>query len=91
MREIFVGLKIIAMKAIETSGLIDEQGHLILPEKITMTAPGRVRVIVLAPDSDSPNEIEWLKAASGNEAFNFLKDPEEDIYTINDGKPFYEA
>lgn len=35
-------------------------------------------------------ELEWLKAALGNPAFDFLKDPEEDIYTLADGKPFHD-
>jgi hypothetical protein len=35
-----------------------------------------------------PNETEWLKASLNNSAFKYLQDPEEDIYTINDGKPF---
>ncbi|BDA68721.1 hypothetical protein RIVM261_018510 [Rivularia sp. IAM M-261] len=33
-------------------------------------------------------ELEWLKAALQNPAFDFLRDPEEDIYTLADGKPF---
>lgn len=34
------------------------------------------------------NEQEWLHAAATNPVFDFLKDPEEDIYTLTDGKPF---
>ncbi|MGD1809235.1 Z1 domain-containing protein [Dapis sp. BLCC M126] len=34
------------------------------------------------------NEQEWLYAAATNPVFDFLKDPEEDIYTLKDGKPF---
>lgn len=33
-------------------------------------------------------EYEWFKAVIRNPAFDFLKDPEEDIYTFADGKPF---
>jgi hypothetical protein len=29
----------------------------------------------------------WLRAAASNPVFNFLHDPEEDIYTLNHGKP----
>ena len=29
-----------------------------------------------------------MKAASGNEVFDFLNDEDEDIYTLEDGKPF---
>ena len=31
------------------------------------------------------DEHEWLRAATSNPAFDFLKDPEEDIYTLADG------
>lgn len=34
------------------------------------------------------SETEWLKAAATNPAFDFLSDPEEDIYTLANGKPF---
>ena len=40
---------------------------------------------------DNLNEAEWLKASLSNPAFEYLRDPEEDIYTISDGKPFYEV
>ena len=36
------------------------------------------------------NEKEWLRVASDNAAFNFLKETGEDIYTLSDGKPFHE-
>ena len=35
-------------------------------------------------------EYEWLKATVRNPAFDFLKKPEEDIYTLADGKPFHD-
>jgi hypothetical protein len=38
--------------------------------------------------TDEIDEQKWLKAAAGNPVFDFLKDPEEDIYTLADGKPF---
>ena len=34
------------------------------------------------------DEIEWLRSASANPAFDFLKDSKENIYTDADGKPF---
>ena len=39
---------------------------------------------------DSIDEKEWLYSATNNPAFNFLKEPEEDIYTIADGKQFHD-
>jgi len=35
-------------------------------------------------------EYQWLKAALRNPAFDFLKHPEEDIYTLADGNPFHD-
>lgn len=34
------------------------------------------------------DEMEWLQAAAANPAFEFLKNPAEEIYKTTDGKPF---
>ncbi|XWK86981.1 MAG: tetratricopeptide repeat protein [Phormidium sp.] len=39
-------------------------------------------------DTKEIDEQEWLQAAANNPVFDFLNDPEEDIYTLADGKPF---
>lgn len=82
-----------AMKAIEATGTVDEQGQLYLDGPLTLIGPRRVRVIVLLPEEADIDidEREWLQAAASNPAFDFLKDPIEDIYTLIDGKPFYPA
>ena len=49
-----------------------------------------VRVSHLLPQETDINETEWLQAAAANPAFYFLEDPEEDIYTLSDGRPFYD-
>ena len=36
------------------------------------------------------DDATWLRAAARNPAFNFLKEPHEDIYTVADGKPFHD-
>ena len=41
-------------------------------------------------DTTDIDEREWLCAASNNPAFDFLKAPEEDIYTLADGRLFDE-
>jgi hypothetical protein len=33
----------------------------------------------------------WVNAIATNPSFAFLDDPEEDIYTLEDGKPFNHA
>ena len=77
-------------QAIETIGTIDAQHHLVLDETLPITGPTRVRVIILLPDDSDISETEWLHAAATNPAFDFLKDPEEDVYTLSDGEPFYD-
>ncbi len=78
------------MKAIETTGIVDEQHRLILDEILPITEKGKVRVIIFLPEESDTSEQEWLKAATANPAFDFLKEPEEDIYTREDGKPFHD-
>ena len=55
-----------------------------------MTGPMRVKVIILLGEETDIDEREWLAAGASNEAFEFLKDPVEDIYTLADGKPLGE-
>ena len=73
---------------IETTGTVDDRHQLHLDRPLPMVGPARVRVIVVFEDEDDFPEEEWLKAAASNPVFDFLKDPEEDIYTLDDGKPF---
>lgn len=76
------------LKAIEVGGTIDEQRRLQLDELLPIVGPSRVRVIILIPNEVDIDEKAWFQAAASNPAFDFLKDPEEDIYTIADGKTF---
>lgn len=76
-------------RAIETTGIIDTQRHLVLDEQLPVVGPTRVRVIILLEETDM-NETEWLQAGASNTVFDFLKEPEEDIYTLADGRPFDE-
>ena len=47
--------------------------------------------VFLLPEDSDISETEWLQAATANPAFDFLKDPEEDIYTLSDGRLFYDG
>ena len=76
------------LTAIEMTGSIDENHQLQLDGVLPVSGPMRVKVIVLYPLSDEWDESEWLRAAAHNPAFESLNDPEEDIYSIADGKPF---
>jgi len=78
------------MKAIETSGTIDHERRLVLDEPLPVTGPTRVRVIILLPDEAEIDETEWLRAAAANPAFHFLRETGEDLYTLDDGRPFHD-
>jgi hypothetical protein len=78
----------IASRAIEITGKIDAYRHLVVDDVLPIKGPRNVRVIILVPEEEDIDESEWLQAASENPSFAFLKDPEEDIYSISDGKPF---
>lgn len=79
-----------AKRAIETTGTIDTQRQLILDDPLPVVGPTQVRVIILLPEEADIDETEWLRASATNPAFDFLKEPEEDIYTLADGRPFHD-
>ena len=74
------------LTAIETTATIGTSRQLLLDEDLPTAASPKVRVIVLFDDQEL-NERDWLKATAGNEAFRFLDDESEDIYTLADGRP----
>ena len=75
------------LTAVETTGKIEQNGRIVIDETFSVNAPTSVRVIVLFPESDDLSEAEWRQAAAKNEVFDFLNAPEEDIYSLADGKP----
>ena len=85
------------MKAVETTGIIDNNNILKINKQINKQFLNKsVRILILLPEekdtADEINEKVWLKSISNNLVFDFLNDPQEDIYSVTDGKPFeYEA
>jgi hypothetical protein len=75
------------MRAIETTGILNTQGQIQLDRPLPQDKASRVRVILLMPEEDDLNEQTWSGAISTNSSFAFLNDPEEDIYTLEDGQP----
>ena len=71
------------MRAIEINAKTDIQGHLKLNYPLHKSEQN-VRVIILVDEEEQL----WLNAVSSNPAFDFLKEPEENIYSMNDGEPF---
>ncbi len=45
----------------------------------------------LPPEESDIDETEWLQAAAAKPILDFRKDPEEDIYTLSDGRPFHDV
>ncbi len=78
----------VTMKAIETTGTVDQERRLVLDGPLPIAGPSRVRVIILLTEETDIEEQEWLRTAAANPAFDFLREPEEDIYTLTDGKAF---
>lgn len=77
-------------KAFETTATIDANRQLVLDEPLPVIGPAKVRVIILLHEEVDTDEKGWLRSASINPAFDFLKEPEEDLYTLSDGKPFHD-
>ena len=76
------------LTAIETTATVDENRQIHLDAPLPIVGPLRVKVIVLYPIAEDIDEAAWLYAASRNPAFAALHDVGEDIYTLQDGKPF---
>jgi len=71
----------------ETVGTLAAPDRLMLDEPVPANGSHRVRVLILYPPKES--EAEWYAAAATNPAFDFLKDPAEDVYSADDGTPFH--
>lgn len=56
---------------------------------LPVNAPLMVTLLPSAAGDDS--EENWLRTATSSEAFAFLADAAEDIYTLEDGEPYRDA
>jgi len=61
------------------------------PFDLPAHAPLMVTVLPSASEPESETEEAWIRAAASSEAFAFLADPAEDIYTPEDGQPIGDA
>lgn len=77
------------LTSLETTATVGPNRQLLLDDDLPADVSKKVRVIVMF-DEDI-DEKKWLAAAQDNDAFEFLSDDAEDIYTLNDGKPIDEA
>jgi len=65
--------------------------HVVLDEPYELPANASLMVTLLPSPPDADSEDAWLRAAASSDAFAFLADPAEDIYSATDGEPFREA
>jgi hypothetical protein len=77
------------MEAYEVTGTVDDRGHVQLDSPLPVDGTFRLRgILMLEGQVREEDEQAWLHAAAQSDAYAFLKDPAEDIYSSNDGKPF---
>jgi hypothetical protein len=74
------------MEAIEKIVQFDEDGNTTLKMGKHFSKKD-AKIVVLIKD-DEISENEWLKLAIAGKAFDFLNDPAENIYTMEDGEPY---
>jgi len=77
------------MRAIEINSKTDKTGHLKINYRLNKSNR-KVRVLILLDEEDTNIDEEklWLDSISKNPALDFLYNPSEDIYSLNDGEPF---
>ncbi len=81
------------MHAYRTQIVIADPDHTVLTG-LPFQIGQRVDVVLLEESEQATKdnvtrhilEQEWLRAADGNPAFEFLADPDEDVYSLADGK-----
>ena len=75
------------MKAIEINTRTDKFGNLKLDYPLNKK-DSIVRVIILLEENSEvlEEEKQWLYSIQNNPAFDFLNDPDEDIYSQTDGE-----
>jgi hypothetical protein len=77
-----------AMKSIACAGTVSAKGELLLDEPLPQNQPSRVQIVILFPESSEVADLtpaQCNKTVANNPSFAFLHDPEEDIYTLEDG------
>ena len=74
------------MQAKEVTGKIDKKVQIKLDPPL-MQRERKVKIIILLSENkDEDEEKLWLYSVTNNPAFDLLKEKEEDIYTLKDGK-----
>lgn len=76
------------MKVIELDGSFDENGTLLLDERIKIVNK-QVKIIIMVPDEAPEKDQSWVEELSFDHALDFLEEDEEDedfLFT-DEGEP----
>jgi hypothetical protein len=65
--------------------------HIVLDEPYALPKNAALKVTLITAPAEPDSEETWLGAAATSDAFAFLNDPAEDIYSLADGRPFRDA
>jgi hypothetical protein len=67
--------------------------RIVLDEPFNLPPHAALIVTVLPGTADTVLESEeaWLRSVASSDAFAYLADPAEDVYTAEDGEPFHDA
>jgi hypothetical protein len=65
--------------------------NIVLDEPYSLPPNASLMVTLLPSVELNESESSWLQATATSDAFEFLADPAEDIYTLSDGEPFRNA
>jgi hypothetical protein len=76
------------MKAIELHSKTDKNGRVHIDHE-TGYENKNIRILILVDDSEDTflSEAEWFSSSVKSPSFDFLKDDDQDIYTLKDGEP----
>ena len=74
------------VKSYEIEGIIDKDHHLVISKELPVMGPKKVKVIVLVEDDNLGEGTDFLRAVQDGGSFDFWNDPEEDLYTLEDGR-----
>lgn len=74
-------------KIFEATGIISNQKEIKLDLPLPLSTNSRIKISV-SLEAKQSEELELLKEATLNPAFKDIFEDSEDIYTLNDGRPF---
>ena len=73
-------------EAFETTGILNSEDALLLNTSVPFTKNSKVKVIIIP--EEITEEDEWLEAGTTNPAFSDIFENDQDLYSLDDGKPF---